>query len=144
MAVLVLIFTVASAYIFSILAIKLQRSEPLLMSSVTEGTRGLLINFLPFALMTIILAVTDCSICYVADAVLSLAYLRFTTEGLFDLIFLAASAGTLALNIIAAMIHASAICIACEYIFSETKESPEEEEMTMEIKQPVYVSFRQK
>lgn len=66
------------------------------MSSVTEGTRGLLINFLPFALMTIILAVTDCSICYVADAVLSLAYLRFTTEGFFDLIFLAASAGTLA------------------------------------------------
>lgn len=94
--------------------------------------------------MTIILAVTDCSICYVADAVLSLAYLRFTTEGFFDLIFLAASAGILALNIIAAVIHASAICIACEYIFSETKESPEEEEMTMEIKQPVYVSFRQK
>ena len=91
------------------------------MSSVTDGTRGLLINFLPFALMTIILAVTDCSICYVADAVLSLAYLRFTTEGFFDLIFLAASAGTLALNIIAAMIHASAICIACEYIFSEKK-----------------------
>lgn len=87
------------------------------MSSVTEGTRGLLINFLPFALMTIILAVTDCSICYVADAV----YLRFTTEGFSDLIFLAASAGTLALNIIAAMIHASAICIACEYIFSEKK-----------------------
>ena len=59
MAVLVLIFTAASVYIFSILAIMLQRSEPLLMSSVTEGTRGLLINFLPFALMTIILAVTD-------------------------------------------------------------------------------------
>ena len=87
MAVLVLIFTAASVYIFSILAIMLKRSEPLLMSSVTEGTRGLLINFLPFALMTIILAVTDCSICYVADAVLSLAYRRFTTEGFFDLIF---------------------------------------------------------
>ena len=121
MAVLVLIFTAASVYIFSILAIMLQRSEPLLMSSVTEGTRGLLINFLPFALMTIILAVTDCSICYVADAVLSLAYRRFTTEGFFD-----------------------PICIACEYIFSEKKESPEEEEMTMKIKQSVYVSFRQK
>ena len=105
MAVLVLIFTAASVYIFSILAIMLQRSEPLLMSSVTEGTRG----------------VTDCSICYVAEAVLSLAYLRFTTEGLFDLIFLAASAGTLALNIIAAMLHVSAICIACEYIFSEKR-----------------------
>lgn len=117
MAVLVLIFTAASVYIFSILAIMLQRSEPLLMSSVTEGTRGLLINFLPFALMTIILAVTDCSICYVADAV----YLRFTTEGFSDLIFLAASAGTLALNIIAAMLHVSAICIVCEYIFSEKR-----------------------
>ena len=54
-------------------------------------------------------------------------------------------AGTIiALNIMAAMIHVSAICIACEYIFSEKKESPEEEEMTMKIKQSVYVSFRQK
>ena len=113
--------TAISVYMNSIVTLLLQRREPKLVQSIQEATKGLVRNFLPFAVLTVILALFGGILGYATDEIINSVTTRIKTSGIDSQSIMIALLG-LALHIIGLMIFVSAVCIACEDIFKEDED----------------------
>ena len=78
-------------------------------------------NFLPFAVLTVILALFGGILGYATDEIINSVTTRIKTSGIDSQSIMIALLG-LALHIIGLMIFVSAVCIACEDIFKEDED----------------------